>query len=355
MAGIIEQIAADLQVSSASVSRALNDRPGVSQALRERIMQRARELNYTPSVVARGLATSQTFTLGFFVREKPELSAQTDPFYGQVLQGVEQASAASEYHVAIGMLTSDILLAPNAFRFVRERRIDGMILAGPDIPTDFILAMLASHIPLVLVDNKLAHQTINCVNSDDEGGGYAAAQHLIDSGHRRIGVISGPEHWHSNAGRVRGIQRALANAGLPPRIIHMERTTIESGEEAARRLFAALPDVTGICAVNDAMAFGAIRAARRQGRAVPDDLSIVGFDNLDWAALNDPPLTTIDVPKRQIGHEAARRLLSLLSESDTRPIEVVVSTRLIVRQSTRSLLERKEPIERQTKRDGSAG
>lgn len=339
MPGIIEQIAAELQVSSATVSRALNDRPGVSQALRERIMQRARELNYTPSVVARGLATSQTFTIGFFVREKPELSAQTDPFYGQVLQGVEQISAASEYHVAIGMLTSDILQAPSQFRFVRERRIDGMILAGPDIPNDFILAMLASHVPLVLVDNKLAHLTINCVNSDDYAGGFAAAQHLIEYGHREIGVISGPDHWYSNHRRVRGIQHALTDANLPLRIVRADQTTTESGEQATRQLLTTYPDITGICAVNDAMAFGAVRAARAMGRAVPDNLSVVGFDNLDWAALHDPPLTTIDVPKRQIGQEAARRLLSLLGESDTRPIEVVVSTQLIVRESTRSLRE----------------
>jgi len=337
MPGIIEQIAAELQISSASVSRALNDRPGVSKALREQILQRARELNYTPSVTARGLATSQTFTLGFFVREKPHLSAQTDPFYGPALKGVEQVSAASEYHVAIGMLTNDILNAPNEFRFVRERRIDGMILAGPDIPTDFILAMLATHVPLVLLDNKLAHSAINCVTTDDDTGGYDAARHLIEGGHQQIGVISGPQHWYSNARRVRGVQLALAEAGLPPRIVHMEHTTIESGEAATRQLLAEHPQITGICAVNDAMALGAIRAARRDGRQVPDDLSVVGFDNIDWAQLNDPPLTTVDVPKQQLGQEAARRLLSIVGDGDASPVEVVVSTHLIVRGSTRAL------------------
>lgn len=337
MASIIEQIAADLNISSASVSRALNDRPGVSQALRTRILERARELNYTPNMMARGLVTSQTFTLGFFVREKPELSAQTDPFYGKVLQGVEQVSAASEYHVAIGILTSDILNTPSDFRFVRERRIDGMVLAGPDIPTDFILAMKATDIPIVLVDNKLAHSSIDCVNTDDEAGGYAAARHLIACGHRHIGVISGPKHWHSNARRVNGMQRALSESELSQPIVHVERTTIESGEKAAAQLLKSHPDVTAICAVNDAMALGAIRAARRQGRQIPDDLSVVGFDNIDWAQLNDPPLTTVHIPKQQLGQEAARRLLGLLGDRNARPVEVVVSTELVVRQSTRSL------------------
>jgi LacI family transcriptional regulator len=337
MPGIIEQIAEDLNISSASVSRALNDRPGVSRPLRERILERARELHYTPNIIARGLATSQTFTLGFFVREKPDLSAQTDPFYGKVLQGVEQASAASAYHVAIGTLTSDILNAPSDFRFVRERRMDGMVLAGPDIPTDFILAMQATKMPIVLVDNKLTHSAIDCVNTDDEAGGYFAARHLIESGHQQIGVISGPKHWHSSTRRVRGMQQALAEAELPLSIVHVERTTIESGEVAAAKLLDDYPQVTGLLAVNDAMAFGAIRAVRRNGKHVPADLSVVGFDNIDWAELNDPPLTTVHIPKRQLGQEAVKRLLSLLSDRDSSPIEIVVSTQLIVRQSTRSL------------------
>jgi LacI family transcriptional regulator len=334
MPGIIEQIAADLKVSNASVSRALNDRPGVSQELRDRILRRAHELNYTPSMVARGLATSQTFTLGFFVRQKPDLSAQTDPFYGQVLQGIEQVLAASDYHVALGVLTPEILNAPSDFRFVRERRIDGMMLAGPDIPTEFVLAMLQTNIPVVLVDNKLSHSVTNCVNSDDDAGGYAAARHLVDAGHRHIGVISGPKHWYSSSRRVRGVQYALTNADLPLHVVHADQTTIESGEAATRQLLQAHPQVTGLCAVNDAMALGAIRTARRSGRRVPDDLSVVGFDNIDWAQLNDPPLTTIDIPKRQIGQEAAKRLLSMLESSDSSPVEVVVSTQLIVRQST---------------------
>lgn len=335
MPGIIEQIAADLKISNASVSRALNDRPGVSQDLRDRILRRAHELNYTPSMVARGLATSQTFTLGFFVRQKPDVSAQTDPFYGQVLQGIEQVLADSNYHVAIGMLTGDILANPNDFRFVRERRIDGMVLAGPDIPTEFVMAMLATNTPVVLVDNKLTNSSTNCVNTDDEAGGYAAARHLIDYGHKNIGILSGPQRWYSSSRRVRGAQNAMREAGLPLHTVFVERTTIESGEDAAQQMLKAHPEVTGLCAVNDAMALGAIRTARRAGRSVPDDLSIVGFDNIDWAQLNDPPLTTIDIPKRQLGQEAAKRLLSMLDDTDSSPVEVMVSTRLVIRQSTR--------------------
>lgn len=337
MPSIIEQIASDLNISSASVSRALNDRPGVGRALRERILQRARELNYTPSVTARGLATSQTFSIGFFVREKPGLPAKTDPFYGEVLHGVEQFCSQTDYHVTIGTLTGTTLAAPADFRFVRERRIDGMILAGPDIPNDFILAMLQTGIPLVLVDNRLEHSPVNCINSDDEQGAYLAASHLIAAGHHRIGILSGPENWASNTRRVRGYRRALQEADLPLHIMRADRTTIDSGYEAWGRLMQQQPDLTGICAVNDSMAIGAIRAAQESGLHVPDDLSVVGFDDIDWASLNNPPLTTINIPKRQLGREAASRLLSLLDDTESLPIEVVISVQLIQRQSTRGL------------------
>src|SRR5690349_10098751 len=120
MPSIVEQIAKELNISSASVSRALNDRPGVGAELRERILEKARTLNYTSSVIARGLAKSQSFGIGFFVREKPRLSARTDPFYSEILHGVEQAIASTDYHLTMATLTRDILDDPSQFRFVRE-------------------------------------------------------------------------------------------------------------------------------------------------------------------------------------------------------------------------------------------
>src|SRR5215831_2768200 len=127
MSSVIQVIAQELNISTASVSRALNDQPGVSAALRARILEKAAQLNYSPSAMARGLATDQTFAAGFFVRQKPGLSAHSDPFYGEILHGAEQVLAQSQYHLTIASLTDDILSNPATFRFVRERRIDAMI------------------------------------------------------------------------------------------------------------------------------------------------------------------------------------------------------------------------------------
>jgi DNA-binding LacI/PurR family transcriptional regulator len=332
MPSVVEEIAKSLGVSNATVSRALNDKPGVGSDLRERILAKARDLNYTPSHTARGLATSQTFTIGFFVC-KFDLPSTKDPFYYEIQRGAEQAVARTEYHLSVATLTEDMLGRPQDFRFTRERRIDGMILAGPDISADFIMAMLRTHVPVVLVDNKLNQTPVNAVNCDDEGGAYHAARYLLSLGHRCIGVIAGPQRWPSNARRVSGYQRALSEAGLAAHIVHVDRTTIESGQQAYRELTEQHPDVTAICAVNDSMAIGAIRAANSDGKHVPRDLSVIGFDDIEWAALNTPPLTTMHIPKPQIGKEAARRVLAILDDADLLPSEMIVPVNLIERES----------------------
>lgn len=336
MPSIIQQIANDLNVSSASVSRALNNRPGVGDELRERIVARARELNYMPSVMARGLATQKTYSIGFFVREKPGLATHTDPFYGEILQGIEQVIGQTDYHVAIGTLTDSTLAVPNEFRFVRERRIDGMILAGPDIPDAFIRAMMDSNFPVILVDNKL-DSSVTCINSDDEIGGYLAAKHLLEAGHQEIGILTGPTHWASNARRLTGYQKALEEYGLHPTIVSVNRTDIDSGKSACRQLMEKNAKITGICAVNDSMAIGVIHAAQDKGLNIPDDLSVVGFDDITWAELNNPPLTTIRIEKAQMGKEAARRLYLMLTEDEFPPAEVLISVSLIERASTHQL------------------
>lgn len=333
---VIDQLAQEFEVSNATVSRALNDKPGVSKELRDRIIARARELEHVPNFTARSLANSRTYTVGYFVREKPNLLPQQDPFYYEIQHGIEAALARTEYHLSVATLTEAHIRKPQDFRLVSERRIDAMILAGPDIPSDFVMAMLKTSLPVVIVDNRLTHTPINCVNCDDEGGAYLAAQHLIALGHRQLGVLAGPMTWASSARRIRGYERAVQEAGAALHMVHEDQTTLESGERAFERLYAAHPQVTGLCAVNDAMAIGAIRTATRMGLAVPRQLSVIGFDNIAWAGMNTPPLTTMNIPKSQMGKEAAMRLIALLNDSDLLPSETIVPVQLVERASTAS-------------------
>jgi DNA-binding LacI/PurR family transcriptional regulator len=331
---VIDEIAKSLGVSTATVSRALNDRPGVGSDMRERVLAKARELNYTVNLTARGLATAQTFNIGFFFHEKPGILAHADPFYSEILHSVQHVVMKTDYHIAFETLSEDLLNRPAEFRFVRERRIDAMILAGPDIPAGFITAMLNSQLPVVLVDNRLDFSPVNCINSDDEGGAFQAATHLLRLGHTNIGIIAGPTDWISTARRVRGYQRALVNANLQGCVVHMNETTISSGREAYHLLHEQYPEITAICAVNDSMAIGAIREAQAQGKNVPEDLSVVGFDDISWAELNTPPLTTIRIPRQQIGKEAAHRIIMLLQEPDLPASEIIVPVHMVERHST---------------------
>lgn len=331
---LVEDIAKSLGVSTATVSRALNDRPGVGSELRERVLAKAREFNYTPTLNARGLATSQTFNIGFFFHQKPGLTASTDPFYTEIMHSVQQVIAQSTYHLTFETIAEDILYHPADFRFVRERRIDAMILAGPDIPASFIIAMVNSIHAVVLVDNRVDYSPVTCVNSDDEAGAYRAALHLLELGHKRIGILAGPENWASTRRRVWGYQRALTEFGVEASVVHMEETSIQSGKQAYQQLNADHPDITAICAVNDSMAIGAIRQAGAEGKRIPDDLSIVGFDDITWAEFNDPPLTTVRIPRQQIGKEAAHRVLMLLADSELLASEIIVPVALVERSST---------------------
>jgi DNA-binding LacI/PurR family transcriptional regulator len=334
MPSVVDQIAKEMGVSNATVSRALNDRPGVGAALRDKIVAYARELQYTPNVIARGLATSQTFNLGFFIHEKPGLPVYSDPFYLEILTSTQQVIARSDYHVTFESLPDEVLTRPTEFRFVRERRADAMVLAGPDIPASFIIHMLHTGLPVVLVDNHLDYLPANCVNSDDEGGAYRAARFLFEAGHTQIGVVAGPPSWASTARRVRGYRRAADEAGIALTEVHADETTIESGQAAYTKVIERQPAITALCAVNDSMAIGAIRAARAGGRRVPDDLSVIGFDDIAWAVHNDPPLTTVRIPRLQMGKEVAHRLLTLLADPDLLPSEIIVPVELIQRGST---------------------
>ncbi|MBA3868544.1 MAG: substrate-binding domain-containing protein [Anaerolineae bacterium] len=253
------------------------------------------------------------------------------------MSGAEQALADSDYHLTYATITDDVLNNPKHFRFTRQRRIDGMILAGPDISRSFVVAMSRSGIPVVLVDNQLEHSQVHSINSDDEGGAYQAARHVIELGHQKIGILSGPTHWLSNRRRVEGYWHALDEARLAKPTIYADLTTIESGYEAFKKLIAQTPDITAICAVNDSMAIGAIRAARTYGLNTPENFSVVGFDDIDWATHNDPPLTTVNIPKKQLGAEASRSLLALLVEPTLAPTNLIISVRLIERASTAPL------------------
>jgi DNA-binding LacI/PurR family transcriptional regulator len=326
-----KELARQLNVSIATVSRALNDQPGVSPDVRERILRLAKELGYSPDIRARSLATSVTHTVAFVVHDNH--SAAEDPFYPVIMAGAEAYLSQYNYHILLTTVDEQVIAHPRDFSVVNQKRVDGLILAGPDLSASFILSLVAADIPLVLVDNCLSQTSVDCVLNDDEGGAYAATQRLLEYGHRRIVFLSGPQHWVSNRERMRGWQRAMEEVNLEASSVHGAETTIDSGRNMMGQALDRWPDLTAVCAVNDAVAIGAIRTAARAGRQTPRDLSVVGFDDISWAAMNEPPLSTVHVFKRHMGELAARRLLYNIRNPGAPPAKTVVSTELVLRDS----------------------
>ncbi len=327
MPATIHDVARKAGVSASTVSRVLNDRPGISDETRARVLQAARELGYLPDMAARSLVSGRTMTLGFLIHPRHTLGPHS--FYGEVLTGADKEARKHGYHVVFA--AEGDVKAPT---MVQQNRVDGLILAGCDIPRETIVALKLQNVPMVLVDNHVPK--VDSIVIDNVGGAYEAVSHLIELGHREIGFIC---EWFGDLSfseRFEGYKKALAEHDLP----FDEHLIAEgiprqpySGYVAAQRLLEASRP-TAIFAANDLTAAEAMRALREQGIRVPEDIAIASFDDGELARHTLPPLTTVRVFRKEMGALAARRLLTLLENPDEPPLHMRVFTELVVRESS---------------------
>ena len=332
-------LAEELGVSIATVSRALNGKPGISPRLREHILNEAARRNTYVTPAARMLATSRTQNVCFAIYH---LSGPliNDPFYFQVLSGLEEEIKKAGLNLTIEILSDDEIKDPSIWRIVRERRADGVVLLGPFIPNSFIISLNHFDIPITLIDNHVEGVVADSVVADDRQAAQKLAQHLIELNHKKVAVLSGPRSWYSNQERVRGFKDAFLDAGLtPPDVIYADATTHESGMKAAQQ--ALKTSRTALIAVNDAMALGAMDFAIEKGLDIPNELSITGFDDVAGAQTARVPLTTVSVPKNFIGKMAGRLLWSRLEDRHAPQQRVDVSSLLVIRESTTSVSHEK--------------
>lgn len=328
----LQEIAELAGVSTATVSRALNDRPGVNPETREEILRIAREIGYMPNIAARGLATSRTFTLGCinYARKPQPISS----YHVQIVQGIDQEAREHGYHVITTFVDAEMMSNALQLPLIAEQRVDGLILVGPALKASFIIQLYNSHIPIVLVDNLLNETVIDAVVCDNVGGTYRVTRHLIVTHDlHRLVFLSGPADWFSSRERRQGYEQALRELGREPRVVYMQDTTVNTGRVAMREALERYPDLEGVVAVNDATALGAIRASKEQGRQIPHDVAIVGFDNVAWGPLHNPPLTTVGMFKHETGIQAARRLIDVIERESTPGYQLRLGTELVVRES----------------------
>jgi LacI family transcriptional regulator len=325
----IKDIAKAAKVSKAAVSYVINDKPGVSDETRERILKIMKDLNFRPNAAARGLAGLSTETLGLVI---PDI---TDMFYASIVRGVE--NAANKLGYTLNLSTTHALpeRERKAVEAFTSGRVDGVVLMTYFLDEQFLKELKTGRIPFVTIDNPFLNAAFYSVTVDNEEAGYQATKFLTGLGHRRIAYLNGKSGSNDNALRLAGYKRALIEAGIPFRAGMTKNGEFEraKGYEATIKLLQMGEPPTAIFAANDQMALGALGAALEHGLEVPRDLSIIGVDDIEAAALVDPPLTTIKQPTYEMGETAVKLLMGILKGEEQAERKVLLRTQLVERRS----------------------
>ena len=325
----IKDIARAAGVSHTTVSRALLGNPAISTQTTQLIKRLADEMGYVPSAVAQGLRAQNTHTIGIVV------NSIADPFFGKIVDGVEQLACKTNYSVFISASHNNRDRELAAIETLYRRRVDAIIIASLWLDSDHRAELDRIKIPIVYLNNQIEGEFSHSVAIDDVQGGSLATDHLLSLGHRRIGFVQALHQPRSNRQRIAGYHQAHQQAGAPldPQLIIAPpgNKHEELGRMALPRLLEA--NATAAFCYNDLTAIGLITACREQGVRVPDDFSIIGYDDLDVAAYMNPALTTVSQPRVDLGHQAMQMAVDLLNGVEDIQDQVLPG-KLVVREST---------------------
>jgi LacI family transcriptional regulator len=329
MATQIRDIAADAQVSVATVSRVLNGSRTVNEALRVRVVESVARLGYQPNVFARSLRLHKSFVLGVII---PSI---TNPFFTAVARAVEDTALEAGYAVAICSSDQDMARERRYLDVLRNRMVDGALVTVADRQSSDLAPLLQSGMPVVLVDRCLTGVTLDSVTVDTRRGAYMAVEHLLGRGYRRIGLVGGPPHVSTAVSKLEGFRQALTDHGLPIEadLMVAGEYTDASGYEAGARLLGLRNPPEAVVVANNQMTLGFFRLVRERCLRVPQEMAFIGFDDAPWAALVVPPVTVIDQPTYDLGRCATELLLERLDGGRREIRHAVLPTRLIVRGS----------------------
>lgn len=329
----LRDVAARAGVHPATASRALNPqtRPLVNDQTAERVSKAAAELGYRPNPIARSLKTSRSGSIGTVI---PDLN---NPLFPPIVRGIEDVLTAAGYSALIVNTDNDADREAAQVASLRTRQVEGMIFATARRRHPLLEQLLAEGVAMVLVNRRVESAPILNVTSDDASGVAAAVRHLVDLGHRRIAHLAGPQSTSTGTARLHAYRQAIATAGIAADrslIEECEFWTEEEGAAAVRRLLDGGADCTAILAGNDLLALGAYDALGERGLICPDDISVVGFNDIRFMDKLRPPLTSVRIPHYEIGAEAARVLLDRLANPSIPAKSVLLPPSLVVRQST---------------------
>ncbi len=330
----MKDIARDLGVSVVTVSKVLRNHEDISEATRKRVLDRVKELDYTPNLAARGLVTGKTYLVGLVV---PDL---LHPFFAQVAKSLSRALLKKGYCLTISTSEEDAELETHEINRLLGRRLDALVIASSSTNPSVFERIQRQGLPFVLIDRNFPELHANYVGADDEAIGVLATEHLIEIGCVRIAHLRGPDN-SPGAGRLMGYLNALAKHKLKsfsgyvtrPRLVDVQSR--ESGADLMRQLLALNPRPDGVFCYNDPMAIGAIHAILDAGLRVPGDIAVIGSGNLHYDTELRIPLSSIDQQTDMIGERTGRLTLSLLeSKTHLRNKTIIIQPQLVVRAST---------------------
>lgn len=309
----IKDVADDSGLSISTVSAVLNGADWVPEATRERVLASIETVRYVPNTLARGLKTRRTNAVGVIVTDL------TNPFFTEIVRALERTLRKQDHNVFLCNSDHETINGRKNFGALLERRVDGIIIIGSSVPEDLVAQYTEAddHVPIVSVERNYSARGVTRLMVDSEEGGFVATQHLLERGYQRIALIEGADRGaESRTHRRRGYERALAYAGLSAPASYFARGDFrfEGGRDAMNGLLDLPEPPDAVFASNDLMALGALRAARERGIRVPEDLGVVGYDDIPAAGFVDPPLTTIAVPKAELGRSAGELILDQIDQ-----------------------------------------
>ncbi len=327
------EVAALAGVSNATVSRVLNESAGVSPASRRAVTDAVAQLGYVPNLVARSLVTRRTDTIALVVSE-PETRLFSDPFFAPVVHGLSTAIAQTDLQLVL-ISAHGAREHAKAERYVRQGHVDGVLLMSLHGDDPLPRRLLDAGVPTVLTGRPPGRRHIPYVDADNRGGARSATAYLLSTGRRFVATVTGPLDMTAAVDRFEGYRDALSEAGhpVPLRFVAHADFSVEGGEHAMRQLLERAPELDAVFAASDAMALGALLALGAHGRAVPDDVAVIGFDDAPLAATTRPPLTTVRQPIEEMTAAMIDLLLRRIAGELPDREHVICETTLVRRQS----------------------
>lgn len=329
----IRDVARIAEVHPGTVSRALNPqtRALVNSETAARVLAAADQLGYRPNSMARGLKTSRSLTVGVLI---PDL---TNPLFPPIVRGIDDRLTEDGYTPLLVNTDGDPARERASIETMLARQVDGFIAATARLDVEPLNEAIARGLPVVLVNRSFEDATVSSCTVDDQRGSELAVEHVVGLGHERIGYVAGPQNVSTGHRRYLGFLAAMRAAGLPvppEQVTFTGAFTEEAGAGACAALLRAAPKVTAIVTANDRLAIGCYDTLAGLGLRCPEDISVVGFNDMLFIDRLRPPLTTVRVPQREVGYAAADLLLEQLSDEHAKPRQLQLAPVLVIRGST---------------------